>query len=312
MIHVRSFRNADLPALVDVWGRHWAALSVRPSESVTILEQAILARTFFDPSSLLVAVQDQTIQAWCHRSPDRHDRSATILGIFCFVPEADDAVVEQLLAAAESRIVQEGRSRVLVGPLRDDHSGYAGLHPLGHGIGIPEDDTRTSALLSRCGYRVERVVERMAVSTQLYRAPVNRQFLQLRRSTRVERDAIIPEQTRQASAMAHLDIERHRLINRRAGDQPANMNLWTSDPEYQVMSGAEAILDLGPAHQRGALEPAESFLIASIIQSLADRHVLSLESAVDADKGELIDQLQALRFEKAERGCRWEKHISSG
>lgn len=309
MIQVRSFRNADLPALVDVWVRHWSALTASPPESVKIIEQAILARSFFDPASLLVAVQEESIQGWCHTFADRHDPTAAVLGVICFAPEAEETVGDELLAAAEASIAEAGFGRILAGPLRDDQGGYAGLDPLGHGIGIPEVDTRTNSLLARRGYTVERVVERMVVSTNLYRAPVNRQFLQFRRTTRVERDAIVPTQQRQASAMSHLDIERHRLIDKRAGKQPAKLDVWTSDPEFQVMNGADAILDLGPAHQRGALEPAESFLIASMIQSLADRHVFSLESAVDASKGELIAQLKELRFETIGRGFRWEKTL---
>jgi hypothetical protein len=184
------------------------------------------------------------------------------------------------------------------------------LDPIGHGIGIPERDARLSALLERNGFTQTHSVERMLVSTSPYRAPVSREFLTLRRTTRTECRQRFPRGTREASAMSHLDIETHHLIDHRSGTEIAEMELWVSDPEAQVMAPSESILNLGSIHRRGRLTTEEQYLIGAIAPTLANRRIFTIETAVDGDRSELIQQLKGLRFDAAERGIRWEKVLS--
>ena len=309
MIEIRPFQNNDLPALVDVWIDHWSAVGPPPPVSVAMLEQAILARTFFDASHLWIAKVDGAVLAWCHFVPDKTDEQAAILGVVCFTPDGGLAVCDDLLTAVQQAIRQAGFQRVVVGPLRDDQCGYAGLAPVGHGIGVPAADSRTASLLSRSGFVNQRSVTRMALSTSPYRAPISRQALQLRRTTRIEQCLIIPDDLRRASAMAHLDIKNYRLVDHRASTDLAQISLWTSDPEAQVMSCAESILDLSVVQHRGRIEPAESYLIAAIIQTLADRRIFSVQTAVDTSEDGLIEQLKTLNFQATETGNRWEKQL---
>ena len=109
--------------------------------------------------------------------------------------------------------------------------------------------------------------------------------------------------------MAHFDIEHHRLIDHRSTKELAAINIWTSDPEAQVMSCSEAILDLGEIHKRGEMTTEEGFLISSLIQSLANRRVFSVETAVDTSQTKLMDQLESLGLVDSERGHRWIKTL---
>jgi len=183
------------------------------------------------------------------------------------------------------------------------------LAPIGHGIGVPDVDVRASSLLSRHGFSPEASFTRMAVSTAPYRPPVNREMMQFRRTTRAERSAVIPQQGRYASAMSHMDIEHHQLINHRNGDRLANVRLWLSDPEAQVMSCGEAILDLSVIETAGQLTPAETFLVAALVQTMATRCVFRVETAINAEHTGLREQLTALNFEKTQRGQQWKKEL---
>ena len=82
-----------------------------------------------------------------------------------------------------------------------------------------------------------------------------------------------------------------------------------SGVESQVMSSAHGILDLAEIHDRGQLSSAESYLVAASVQSLAERRVSEVETAVDRKHAQLIDQLQSLRFETADTGHCWTKTI---
>ena len=304
---IRPFQNADLPDIADIWIRHWAAVTNPPEVSVAMIEQAILARTFFSAADLLIARRDNATVGWCQIVPEVNDCKAIIPAI-CFSPEGLP-LCDALLREAESRIRAAGFTCVEVGPHRDIHCGYAGLDPVGHGIGVPTTDTRTSSLLSRRGFSTGTTVSRLGVSTSTYRPAVNRDWMQLRRTTRIDRQTKMPAEAREASAMAHFDIEHHRLIDHRSTKELAAINIWTSDPEAQVMSCSEAILDLGEIHKRGEMTTEEGFLISSLIQSLANRRVFSVETAVDTSQTKLMDQLESLGLVDSERGHRWIKTL---
>lgn len=317
MVEIRDFCNADLPGLAQVWSEHWTAAQSPPPISTTIIERAILSRTFFCPEELLVATVDGKVEAWCHFSrPGFHGDDWTgtpasdvaILSAICFTHDGLQHC-DDLLVAAQERIREENCHTILAGPIRDQQCGYVGLAPVGHGIGIPDVDVRASSLLSRHGFSPETSFQRMVVTTAPYRPPVNREMMQFRRTTRAERSSVIPQQGRYASAMAHLDIEHHQLINHRNGDRLANARLWLSDPEAQVMSCSEAILDLSVTETVCELTSAETFLVAAIIQSMATRCVFRVETSINGEHSQLREQLLLLNFQISQRGQRWKKEL---
>lgn len=333
MSNIRLFKNADLPALVSVWIGHWSAAGPPPPVSLAMIEQTLLAKTFFDASRLLIAEYEGEIVGWCHYFPENNsfsandaplsstessavpaaapdpDERAAVLGAICFSGDAGIKICDELLAAAEQAVQAAGFTTLRIGPLRDRNYGYSGLAPIGHGLGVPINDTRTSSLLSRSGYSTSKAVERLQLSTSQYRPPVNREALQLRRTTRIESEPFIPTTTTAASTMAHFDIEHHCLYEHRTGTLQAQIELWTSDPEAQVMDCAESILDLGPLHDRGELTLHDSFLITSVAQSLANRRIFTIETCIDSDKKTLLGQLHAMNFETQQKGHRWEKNF---
>ncbi len=302
---IRTFCNADVPALTDVWRCHWSLVTPTPAVTVAMVEQAILSRTFFDASRLLVADVNGRLQAWCHFAANVE--SAVICAI-CARPDAAAEVCDDLLAATLQQIGAAGFGRVEAGLVRDDQFGYAGLAPIGHGIGIPESDTRISNLLTEQGFIPGKQATRMTVSTGTYRMPVSREALQFRRSTTFRCETPTLESTRQASAMAHFDIEHHQLLDR-DGRQLASVDLWCSDPEAEVMSSDHAILDIHQAQQRGQLEPAEAFLVATVLQSQPGRHIFEVETSVDREQSVLCDQLKSLHFREQARGAVWTRDL---
>ena len=308
---IRTFRNADLPFLARVWVEHWATVTHPPPISSAIIEQALLSRTFFTASTLAIAVEeDETVQSWSHFTPHPYDPATVVLNAICFTAEGLNSC-DQLLKETENQIASQGYVRIVAGALRDEVAGYAGLAPLGHGIGIPATDIRTASLLSRSGYTKLQSATRMVANTNPYRIPVSREALQLRRTTTLSREIWIPADPRHASAMAHLDIEQHTLQDHRAQETLATLAVWFSDPEAQVMDCAECILDLNEIHDRGELTASASFLIGSVVQSLAGRRVFKAETCVDSDKTTLIDQLAKLNFQSTEQGHCWEKHVQA-
>ncbi|MCG8648322.1 MAG: hypothetical protein MI861_00730 [Pirellulales bacterium] len=314
---IRTFRNTDVPALAEIWTQHWSTVTVPPLVTVPIIERAILSRTFFDPSALLIAENQGKVQGWSHfvggghavSSGQADPRRAQIVAI-CLRPEADLAMGHELITVTVRRIQSVGFQQVHVGPVRDNWCGYAGLEPIGHGIGVPQRDTRLVGLLGEHEFSAGTPLSRFAVSTLAYRPPISREALQFRRTTSIQQEVISLCDPHQASAMAHIDMERHRLLDR-GGQELASVDLWLSDPEAEVMSAGHAILDFPIIHQRGHLEPAEAFLIGSVVQNLAERRISRLESSIDSDRTQLCQQMKALNFQAEDHGTTWTRQLES-
>lgn len=316
---IREFRNVDLPQLARVWIEHWGACGDPPAVSAAMIEQAVLSRTFLSNTVLLVAksgddpaepqmVGDQSaIDAWCHLIGDPHDPATAILAAICFTRDGLE-VCDLLLEEIEKRATASGFRRIVAGPLRDQSCGYTGLPPIGHGIGVSASDNRTGSLLTRHGYTPAQKISRLSVTTNPYRMPVSRVLMQLRRTTRTERENWFPSDPRHASAMAHIDIEHHQLINHLTGEHLASVQLWLSDPEAQIFSGANAMLDLSTESPDDLNEP-EQFLIGSIILTAASRRIFQIETAVDTQDIIRIKKLSELHFQTIEQGSRWIKEL---
>ncbi|MAI30363.1 MAG: hypothetical protein CMM07_01675 [Rhodopirellula sp.] len=308
-MYIRTFRNADLPDLVRVWVEHWSTAGPPPYVNQAKFEQAVLARTFFDPETLLVAESEGTVTGWCHfapphRDPSQDDSKATIVHAICLASSSDDAVALRLLAAMEN--APQTTSQIRVGLVRDDQRGYAGLEPIGYGIGVPLSDYRSQSFLQQGGYTPGKPHLRMTANVAQYRPPVNRSALQFRRNTNVTCTTTLPKEARIAASLGHVDIESAEL-QERGGTSLASVSIWFSDPEAEVMSPTAAILDLKRQHARGTLQPAESYLIGSLIHSLNQRNIHIVETTIDRDRTELLEQLETLQFKIVDEGCCWEK-----
>ncbi|HBV64515.1 MAG TPA: hypothetical protein DEF45_16015 [Rhodopirellula sp.] len=311
ILNIRPFRNADLPDLVRIWSEHWSTAGPPPYVNQAKFEQAVLARKFFDPETLLVAEAEGSIKGWCHFAPphcdpSHQDGNVTIVHALCLASSSSDAVALRLLTAIET--APQTTSQIRIGLVRDDQRGYAGLEPIGFGIGIPLSDYRSNSFLQQGGYIPGKTHVRMIASVSQYRPPVNRSALQFRRSTSVICKPRLPKEPRLAASLAHLDIETAAL-EERGGPPLASVSIWFSDPEAEVMSPSIAILDLCSQHGQGILQPAESYLIGALIHSLNQRNIQTVETAVDSNQTALIEQLQTLQFKVVDEGSCWEKSV---
>src|SRR5437764_7529250 len=61
VIQYRTFRNADPPGLVHVWNESCTGRGAAFLTSNLLFEYFVLAKPFFDPAGLIVAVDDKTV-----------------------------------------------------------------------------------------------------------------------------------------------------------------------------------------------------------------------------------------------------------
>ena len=277
------------------------------------LEQATLARTFFAPDALLVAesatAESKEAVGWCLHYADPHCPSSSVVVALCVGRRGDGSTAAELLDAVEVRSAGGSSQNLLVGTIRDRVFGLAGLEPVGFGIGIPAIDPITNHVLEARGYQKSQLAQRLTAIVPSYRPPINREAMQLRRTSEIRSSTFLHPDSRSAAGLSHLDIETHRLSDR-AGEDLAELNLWFSDPEAEVMNPAMVILDLESIETEDQLSPPESYLIGTAVQSLASRGIAMVETVVDPTAEGMLGQWQALQFKGSDQGAVWKKSLS--
>ncbi len=305
MIEIRSFLNADLPYLADLWCIHHATYRNPPSVNHAVFQQAIASRLFFDASRLLVATHHALPIAWCQWFPGEN-KTATLTALCFQTHDNANAAVVELLRQVEQAALLAGMTELTVGVHFQSTWGYQGLDPIGHGLGIDVADDRTNTLLESAGYQELKRIDRWELATSGYRPPVNRDLLMLRRSARVQREKSLPQLPSYAAAMIHLDIERHVLVDMITRVELAFVELWTSDPEAYVMPATEAIIGdwSHPSYdQRAKLDDTPlRHLIASLVAVLAERRIGSLQRSVATDNIDEATTLIATNFTRTSAG----------
>jgi hypothetical protein len=158
-------------------------------------------------------------------------------------------------------------------------------------------------------YQKRQFAQRMTATVSNYRPPINREGMQLRRTSEIQIAKYIHPDARSSASLCHLDIETHRLIDR-TGNELAKLNLWFSDPEAEVMNPAMVILDLETIEAARYLTPAACYLIAAAVQSLAAKGVVTMETVIDPTAEAMLGQWRSLQFAAGDQGASWEKMLS--
>jgi hypothetical protein len=312
MVEIRTFQNADLPQLAELWCIHHATYRTPPAVNRAVFEQAIASRLFFDPAHLLVATNDGHPIAWCHWFPG--DNKVGTLAALCFQtdPTAIDAV-HRLLGEFEQRARSSGMESVCVGIHYNSAFGYQGLEPVGHGFGVDVADDRTNTLLEAAGYQETKRIDRWEVSTSDYRAAANRDMLLLRRSAVIQPEKATALSPRLAAAMIHFEVERYKLIDSRSHALLATVELWTSDPEALVMPASQAILASWSRANESNLATddfAVRYLISALIPQLSVRRIRSLQRSVSTTNLEEAKTLMAANFSRTSAGRLMSKKLT--
>lgn len=128
MTRFRTLRNGDLPQLVAVFKQHHELAGSMPDISIAQFEQAILARSFFDPKNFLVAThrdshENEVIVGWCHfgpkldskLSPGDQEPLEIVIAAICLTKECQASVAVELLDETVRLARQLGKNTASAG-----------------------------------------------------------------------------------------------------------------------------------------------------------------------------------------------------
>ena len=313
MLDVRSFLNADLRILYRIYVEHHAKFGPPPRVTLAQFEQAIFARTFFDPQKLLVATSNDQVVGWCHffeqiRLGETASREHVIANL-CTISgdampsSASESVSDQLMQSIIRRTVAHGGT-LTAGIVRDEHWGYAGLEPYGAAFGFSSNDLKLTNLFQHYGFTIASQHVRLQVSTQGYRMPMSRDAMQWRRTCSIQTASKKPENTRHAAALSHVDLLTLSLVDSR-GKHHASVDAWISDPEAEVMPASVAILNQPMEEARIAIDPAHAYLIGGVISELPKLGIQQVEMVLDQASVQAIQTLGKLGFKQTDHGIQF-------
>lgn len=238
----RSFLNCDPPGIVDVW-RSQPPLHGRAQPlSTNILEQQVLAKPYFDPAGLIVAVDHEQIVGFAHAGfgvDDNRRELSRELGIVCTVlvspHDQHDEIAAQLLARAEDYLRRLGAKLIYAGGIHPLDPFYLGLYGGSEMPGLLKSDEKVVGLFTSQGYRQIDSVAVFERDLAGFRPPVERKLLQVRRRYRLEA-TFDPPAANWWDACTYGQTDRTRFVLRLPGqNEPVcSVTFWDMEPLAQT------------------------------------------------------------------------------
>ncbi len=314
----RPFRNTDPPGIVELWCNHAPQRSLVEPMTVSLLDQRVLSKTYFDRHGFIVAESDGCLAGFVHAgfgcNEDESDLGTQVgaTHMLMVAPhEGRDEIARQLLTRSEHYLTSGGARTLLAGSVYPANAFYLGLYGGSPSPGLMESDAETVGLFRNSGYEeVERhcVMQRSLTG---FRPIVNRQQMQIRRQYRVESDFDPrPKTWWEACTIGQMDRVRYRLVSRRDGGDCGSVIFW----DMQRVSGSWGVntmglmnLEIVPDLRRQGLA---TYLVGEALRSMHESGTSLAEAQMDGTNRAAVALFQQLGFQNVDTGLVLRKQSS--
>ena len=288
---IRTFRNDDVPAIAQWWRSSHEAFGSTAEVAAGQIERAIFARPSFRPHEMFVADSEGVVDGFLHVV--HMDGRPTVVAMHA---NWESGAADRLL----SHVMNRFGDRTVAGLAIDQSVGYAGLSPLGWGIGVDQARSNYTAWLHDHGWTSAGSFIRMGLRVGNFRLPMSRQLLQWRREAAWRETPYIAEDYVAAAATSHLNGHDIVATANQTGDPP-RLRLWSSDIEAGILDPAVGLLD--PIHHHVAEETFAQFLLTSFLDSGSVPSLREIKTTVcDDGNATFTDWLRRSGFEMQARG----------
>jgi ribosomal protein S18 acetylase RimI-like enzyme len=233
LIEYRVFRNTDLPQLAEIWRGHSTHRGLMQPMSVAVFERFVVSKPTFDPGGLIVAAEGGKLIGFAHAGFGPGANGSTLSterGVTSLVmlrPDADESIAGELLARAESYLTSRGAKTLYGGGRYPFSPFYLGLYGGSEMSGVLDSDPQSKAIFCSSGYRAAK--RSLVLNRDLagFRPLVDRQQIQIRRTTRLETTVDPPARTWWDAVMFEpFERTRWALVEREGGPPLASVNFW--------------------------------------------------------------------------------------
>lgn len=310
-MHIRSFRNPDVPTLAKLWRERGPLRGAVQGVTAAGFERLVLSKPYFDPAGLLVAFDGDQPLGFVHAgfgpNDGQTDLSADWGVIAALVvppqPEAQ-AVGRALIAAAEGYLRAAGAQVLYGGSIWPLTPFYLGLYGGSEMPGVLTSDAVAREAYKASGYREIDRVRILQRGLAEFRPPVDRHQVRLRRSHRVE-PLPDPAAATWWEACQWGVIERVRFELRKAGDDAplGSLAAW----EMELFSGVwgartAGLIDIEVADD-ARKQGLGTYLVSESLRQLATLGYQRVEAQVmeaNAAAGRLFSKLGFVEVEQGD------------
>jgi predicted N-acetyltransferase YhbS len=318
MIEYRPFRNCDPPAITEIWASQPPCRGILQTMTPAILDQLVLSKPYFDRHGLLVATEEGRAVGLVHAGfGPTVERTALdprrgILGPLFVVPHPQRAAIAgELLRLGEDYLRSRGAREVFGGGCEGVNPFYLGLYGGAGSPGILNSDTLALEAFSAAGYEVGercRVFQRDLAG---FRAPVDRQSVELKRKL-VSELSPAPDPANWWEACLFAYAERIRGTVAPRGAQPVGVaDFWDLEPLASSWGvHAVGLLRMSVNHVNTFdAQAVATHVLAESLRALQAQGVTRAEVQASSGNGPLSDICQRLGFQEVAEGISFRKEV---
>lgn len=311
LIHYRPFRNSDPPALAAIWRSQPPERALVQPISADLFDQFVFAKPYFDNQGLIVAVDDGRPIGFVHAAfgPSADEMHlATDVGTTLLLMVRTDyqrrGIGAELLSRSEAYLRSRGTKVLYAGGIAPLNAFYLGLYGGSELPGILDSTAHSQALFRAHGYRE---IDRTLVlhrELQGFRAPIDRQQLQIRRRYTIEAVSDPPSRTWwEACTVGCLDRTRYELSARDTGTVQARVATWSIQPlaaSWGVNAAGLVDLETADEHRRQGLA---TFLLSEVFRHLQAEGVSLVEVQTMEHNAAALRLYEKLGFRLVDQGA---------
>ena len=315
LIRYRSFENWDPPALAEIWRTQPPLRGRMQAVTPPLLEQHVLAKPWFERQGLIVACEGARPVGFVHagfgandtqNGLDREDGTTCLLIVAPH--EQRPQIAMELLSASEDYLRRGGARHIYAGSQFPLNPFYLGLYGSSDLPGVLASDLAMVELLNAAGYKP--LVRRQLFSRSLasFRAPIDRQQMQVRRRFSVAPPVDrLPDNWWEACVWAHHEWTRYDLVLPAGGEPIISAIFWDIDPLSRSW-GTQAVglvrLDDTPEAREQGLT---TYLLAEVLRQYQATGYTQFEAQSSCEDRTLHEVFKQLGLTAYDEGALWAK-----
>lgn len=311
MITYRPFLNTDLPGIINVWKQQRPQRAIAQTMFANQMERCVLAKPFFDPAGLILALDGDTVLGFIHcgfgPTEDKSDLDYQ-RGIICLLLTVDGnsqrEICNELIIRGESYLAQRGSKVVLTGTDFPYSPFYLGLYGGSNVPGILQENEAVVSVLEAQGYRHKMRILVMQRSLHDFRAVLDRKQAAVRRSFRIEQDQDpLSQSWWEACTLGNTNRSVFHLIDRSSNTSQGNISYWDMEPlarnwGVRAMGLFDLRIDASARHSG-----LGTFLIGESLRHMQQQAINLVEVQVADDNLAALNLFEKMGFEANNTGC---------
>jgi ribosomal protein S18 acetylase RimI-like enzyme len=317
VIHYRSFTNCDSPIVVALWGACLFGRRVVPVQTATLLEFFTLAKPYFDPNGLILALDDHQPVGFVHAGFGVNATGTdldTSVGVICtlgVVPaRRRQGIGSELLRRAEEYLRGRGARELLAGPQSPNNPFTFALSGGCDSPGFLASDTLARPFFEKHGYQIDRsagIFQRALARMQM---PSDPRFPAIRQKYDIIAAPYHHAGWWRECVLGPIEAVDYRLQEKGTDRAVASCVLWdmeTFGPLWGQSCVGMIDLVVEPAFRRQGLA---RYLLAQILRHLREQPFQVFEAQALLDNTAALGLLQGLGFQQVDVGQRFRRGSS--